>query len=195
MSSNRQFFQASKDGDLENVKKMIRNGVNVHFFVEEPLCFAAQNGHLEVVKYLISNGAHHHTNHALRWAAFYGHLEVVKYLVSKENDIHADDEKTLRLAAYNGRLDIVKYLVEECGADVHAYYDDGALRWAVNNGHLDVVKYLKSYIVSQFTKKHIDKQKRIEKSNQVFKEIRALPGIGIDYLYAFENFNHLKTIY
>ena len=136
MNLNIELIQASKGGDLSQVKSLIIEGANVH----------TEEG-----------------DYALRWAAIRGHLKVVKYLVSK-------------------------------GANVHAS-NDVALRCAAGGGHFEVVKYLKSYIVSQFTNRHIDKQKRIEKSNQVFKEIRALPGIGIDYLYAFENFNHLKTIY
>jgi len=48
------------------------------------LCWAAERGHLEVVKYLIENGANIHAadDYALRWAAYNGHLEIVKYLQS-----------------------------------------------------------------------------------------------------------------
>jgi ankyrin repeat protein len=47
--------------------------------------FASENGHLDVVKYLVSQGADitADDNYAVRWASFYGHLEVVKYLVSQ----------------------------------------------------------------------------------------------------------------
>jgi len=167
MNLNKQFIRVSEDGDFEVVKFLVDKEYDVHAFNDNALCLSAQYGHLKVVKYLVEEcGA----------------------------DVHAHDEYTLRWAAWKGHLDVVKYVVEECGADVHAR-DDYALRKAAWNEHLKVVKYLKTYNVSQFTNRHIDKQKRIEKSNQVFKQIRALPGIGIDYLYAFEHFNHLKTIY
>ena len=41
-------------------------------------------GHLEVVKYLVENGANIHGRDdlAIRWASENGHLEVVKYLES-----------------------------------------------------------------------------------------------------------------
>ena len=130
---------------------------------------------------------HVYDDHALRWAALYGHLEIVKYLIEECGaDVHTCDEQALRSAAYQGHLETVKYLIEECGADVHAWYE-GALRSAARSGHLEVVKYLvskgadvrsgddwalrraargqletvkylKSYKLSQFTKKHIDKQ-------------------------------------
>ena len=94
--------------------------------------------------------------HELRMAAAGGNLRVVKDLVEYHD---ADDydliDDALRMAAEDGHLHIVKYLVEEWETDDYALND--ALRMAVENGHLQVVKYLKRYIVSQFTKRHIDK--------------------------------------
>jgi len=164
---NKQLIEASKDGNLSQVKSLIIEGADIHAWDDIALNEAARGGHLEVVKYLVEDC---------------------------DADVHAMDDFALVLAAWGGQLEIIKYLVEECGTDIHVW-DDYVLRWAAHNGQLEVVKYLKTYNVSQFTNRHIDKQKRIEKSNQVFKQIRALPGIGIDYLYAFEHFNHLKTIY
>ena len=50
-----------------------------------------KNGHLEIVKYLVSLGAdiRSYNDYAVRWASRYGHLEVVKYLVSLEADIRS----------------------------------------------------------------------------------------------------------
>ena len=74
--------------------------------------------------------------------AKYGHLEVVKYLVSQGADIHANNERALRRACEEGHLDVVKYLVEQ-GANIHAD-NEYALHWASRKGHLEVVKYLVS---------------------------------------------------
>ncbi len=198
MNLNNQLIQASNDGDLSQVKSLIIEGADVHAWDDYVFIYAALNGHIEIVKYLVEDhdaNVHLYGDLVLRIAASNGQLEVVKYLVEDcDADVHARDDYALQTAASNGQLEVVKYLVEDCDADVHAR-DDYALRWAADYGHLEIVKYLKTYNVSQFTNRHIDKQKRIENSNQVFKEIRALPGIGIDYLYAFEHFNHLKTIF
>ena len=78
------------------------------------------------------------------WAAANGHLDMVKYLVSKGADVRARFDFALQCTAFNGHLDIVKYLVEN-GADVRAC-DDFALRWAAANRHWDIVKYLRSVL-------------------------------------------------
>jgi len=106
--------------------------------------WVAYNGHLEIVKFLVENGANIHAvdDCALRWAAESGHLEVVKYLVENGANIHAKDNWALCWAARNGHLKIVKYLVEN-GADIHAD-NNYAFCWAACNGHFEVVKYLQS---------------------------------------------------
>ena len=47
----------------------------------------------------------------------YGHLEVVKYLVEQGADIHAHDydgpDASLRMASENGHLDVVDYLISK----------------------------------------------------------------------------------
>ncbi|MNY42078.1 Ankyrin repeat protein [compost metagenome] len=69
-----------------------------------------------------------------------GHLEVVKFLLEQGADIHAESNKALRFAAIEGCLDVVKYLVEQ-GADIHAQ-NEGALQTAAQRGHIEVVKCL-----------------------------------------------------
>jgi ankyrin repeat protein len=106
------------------------------------LCWVSENGHLQIVKYLVENGADIHAinDRPLRSASKHGYLEIVKYLVENGANIHAKDDEALTLASYNGRLNVVKYLIEK-GANIHAK-DDDALKWALQNAHLEVVKYL-----------------------------------------------------
>ena len=51
-------------------------------------------------------------NYAIRWASENGHLEVVKYLVQNGADVAADDNYAIRWAAKKGHLEVVKYLVQ-----------------------------------------------------------------------------------
>src|SRR5581483_5875567 len=57
---NKALIIASENGKLEMVKYLIKEGANVHFYDDEAIMIAAQNGHLETVKYLIDKGAKIH---------------------------------------------------------------------------------------------------------------------------------------
>jgi ankyrin repeat protein len=76
---------------------------------------------------------------AIIWFVENGHLDVVKYLIEQGADIHAKNNEALRNSAEKGDLDIVKYLVEH-GAAVHSI-EDYALRYSAVKGHLEIVKY------------------------------------------------------
>ena len=60
-----------------------------------------QNGHLETVKYLVSQGADVRANddYAVQWASENGHLETVKYLVSLGANVRANDDYAVRWAS------------------------------------------------------------------------------------------------
>ncbi len=131
---------AAGNGYLEIVKYLIENDADIHAKDDEALKSASASGHLEIVKYLKEKGADN--DEALKISSLFGHLPVVKYLVENNANIHADDDSALRWASGNGHLEIVKYLVEN-EANIHANNDE-ALRYASRNGHLAVVKYLKS---------------------------------------------------
>nr|XP_054775118.1 ankyrin-3-like [Lytechinus pictus] len=95
---------------------------------------AAQNCHLDVVKYLISKGAEVNKGDykdvtALHIAAQNGHLDVVRYFISKGAEVKKGNENgwtALHIAAQNGHLDVAKYLISK----------------GTERGHLDVTKYL-----------------------------------------------------
>lgn len=84
---------------------------------------------------------------ALQWAANNGQLEIAKYLISKGAEPNVSDipgESTpLILAATSGNLEVVKMLVA-AGARTEIANQSGytALLRAARNGHPEVVKYL-----------------------------------------------------
>ena len=77
---------------------------------------------------------------ALSEAAESGHPELVRFLLTAGADINADNGHPLWVAAYRGRRDVVRILLA-AGADATAR-GDGAVRWARKNGHYDVVRLL-----------------------------------------------------
>ena len=99
------------------------------FFVENKADFrgalfsAAGNGHLQIVKYLLSVGANvnerdesQNNNSVFLQACRGGYLEIVKLLVNAGADVHAVDEfdqTALDLARYSDNEELVSYLENE----------------------------------------------------------------------------------
>jgi len=136
---------------------------------------SARNGHVSVVKYLISIGANIHDDddHALRQSAYRGKMSVVKYLVSIGADVHAYNDAAVRYSAESGCLGIVKYLVS-IGANINAH-DDYALRWSAFFGNLNMVKYLVSIGANIHTNDSILQR---SKDNGQSKVVEYLISIG-----------------
>ncbi|HZV53798.1 MAG TPA: ankyrin repeat domain-containing protein [Rhodocyclaceae bacterium] len=111
---------------------------------------AALVGNLPIVRRLVEAGADVATQgwNALHYAAFNGHVEVVQFLVSKGAalDMPAPNRQTaLMFAARNGHLEVVKILVE---ADADMDMDDPegntALDIALKAGNSQIADYLRS---------------------------------------------------
>ena len=74
---------------------------------------AAQNGHLEVLKYLREEAKAPWDSATAAWAAN-GHLHILEYLVERKYDKY--DKVRVMWAAYNGQLECLKYLHETAKA-------------------------------------------------------------------------------
>jgi len=111
-------------------------------YINYALQYAAERGHLDVVKYLIEAGADVRADNdiAFLWAVENVHLDIIKYFIKAGANVHADEDYSLLYAAKNGYLEIVECLVE-AGANIHVY-NDFALRYAAWHGYLNIVKYL-----------------------------------------------------
>ena len=140
MDKNRLLAYASGEGELGLVIWSLKIGASVHFGEGFALRQASAWGNLEVVKYLVKQGADinaaEDSYSVLYLASRRGYLEIVKYLVECGANI---TEVSLNAAVYNEHWEIVKYLVE-CGADI----TEESLIAATLNGHEEVVNFLKS---------------------------------------------------
>ncbi|MFC1841840.1 ankyrin repeat domain-containing protein [Candidatus Dependentiae bacterium] len=115
-----------------------------------PLHLAAINGYLEVVEFLVKNGAKVNEkdkwtkNTPLHLAAKYRYLKVTKFLVKNEAKVNEKNKwGNTPLHEATGHLEVVKFLVKK-GAEVNAKSNNGStpLHLAAVNGYLEVVKFL-----------------------------------------------------
>ena len=103
------------------------------------LCWAAENGHKEMVELLIPvSDPKAMESEALRWAAYYGHKDIVELLIPVSNP-KAYNSSALRLAAYYGHKNIVELLSSVSDPKAN---NSQALRWAAENGHKECVELL-----------------------------------------------------
>ena len=172
MSSNDRLIEISEDGDLDEIKSLIEStsprAINIDFQNKDgwtALMNACKEGHLDIVKYLIANGAvdtNFHTeylNTSLMVASEYGHVDVVNYLVENLRvDVNIKDNNgwtALSVACVisgnetdssNRYLSIVICLLKN-GADVNTRNKNGftPLMYASENGNVNVVKLLIDY--------------------------------------------------
>ena len=128
-------------GELDLLKYAANKGYDLRVDSDIALRKAVENGHLDVVKYLVSQGLL-----LTAWdivpSSLHGHLDVVKYLVDQGADIHLLNDIAVRYASRYGYLDVVKYLVDN-GANIRAN-DDESLRQAREKGHTEIVNYIES---------------------------------------------------
>uniref|UniRef100_K3WNV6 Ankyrin repeat protein n=1 Tax=Globisporangium ultimum (strain ATCC 200006 / CBS 805.95 / DAOM BR144) TaxID=431595 RepID=K3WNV6_GLOUD len=99
---------------------------------------AAENGHLEIVKFLHERG---NTRVGLDLAyvdriVLHGHLDVIQWLHA--NNLLTCSNYVMDSTAVYGHLDLVQWLRENHYEGCTNY----AIVWAAGNGHLEVIKWL-----------------------------------------------------
>ena len=149
--SKTSFVGHAKDGNLDVVKLFLTAGMDVNVRNDDnhtAVMRASYGGHLEMVRYLVVNGAEH-LSIALSHAAFRGHLAILLFLSERGADLGsggAGGWTPLIWAAYAGHLEVVRYLVGEGYDDLYFPSDnrwgDRALLEAARGGHLEVVRFL-----------------------------------------------------
>ena len=155
---------AAHENDIEAAKKAIEDGADINGFYrnEAAIHKAAMQGHEEMVRFLVDNGArinHKHGSHkrtALKHAAYRGHLHVVKALHEMGADLHA------------------KGTFHEGHKDAHG--------WAVHHGHDEVAEYLKKAKEDDRKKKQEALDKMVEEHEkrnlEEERKHRNLPPLG-----------------
>ena len=152
---NKELINASVKGNIDDIKKLLIAGADINTkdnaIQTTPIALAANRGHLEVVKFLFSQGAQIDAvcnigTSALMIASAKGHLEVVRFLLNAGANHRLLDIKgfsALTFAASAGNIAVCKLLIDK-GAIVDLRNPNGPtpLYIAAIKGNKGIVSYL-----------------------------------------------------
>ena len=124
---------AAKQDNMEMLKYCVANECPID---ERACAYAAENGRLEVLKYLREKVKAPWDFRTAAFAAYDGHLHILEYLVDRKYDEF--DEEACVCAAANGHLDCLKYLHETAKAP----WDEDAVQEAHENNQTECLQYL-----------------------------------------------------
>ena len=141
----KQFIEAIKNNQPEEVERLIKEGADVDANCGEALDIATQLNHNKVAHLLLEHDAFIHNSDTLQTASANGNIELMDTYIAHARQIGdpfnwASKGEALAAAAGAGQLEAVNYLVVH-KADIN-YMDDRPLSRAAAKGHLKVVKYL-----------------------------------------------------
>ncbi|KAG7382670.1 Leucine-rich repeat serine/threonine-protein kinase 2 [Phytophthora pseudosyringae] len=127
-------IEAAKAGDLAVVRQLVQGGVSFNAKDSDgrtALMWAACSGRVEIVQYLVEQGADKGT--ALMWAAEQGQLGMVQYLVERGGG----GSTAMMWAAENGHLGVVRYLAEHSVHTTHHQMPILTIKSVTSGGYLD----------------------------------------------------------
>ena len=124
---------AVRQGNLEMVKYCVANECPINM---NACAYAAQGGHLEVLKYLHEEVKAPWTSGTASFAAESAQLHILEYLFERKYDKYSTG--ACAYAAKNGHLDCLKYVHETAKAP----WDEDAVQGAHKKNHTECVQYL-----------------------------------------------------
>lgn len=148
-------LHACKHGKFEQIRKLIQYGFYQSREREDDcktcLLIASENGHVEIVKFLLQNGSSideidKTQNSCLHLAVKRNQIEVVKYLVQTHisllgNRNNENKSSEFDIACKEGHIDIIKLLLQKKDIAFWRRYSN-PLQIALENNRLGVIKIL-----------------------------------------------------
>ncbi|XP_065211472.1 uncharacterized protein LOC135839390 [Planococcus citri] len=155
IANQNKMFTALKEGNLEDVKRYLRNGADINardINLWTALHFAADGPSLEIVKFIIDQNCDINVKDLsgqspLHIAAANGRNNILEFFVNKVgipvDDLDIHHKTPLHIAAKNGNKDIVTILLKY-NADATSKDTIGctSLKYAIYHNHIDIVNIL-----------------------------------------------------
>ncbi len=159
---NAKWFDAVKEGNLAEIKRMVEAGQDIevqdtYSLKQTALGWAAFIGYLDVVEYLISKGANLYVGDtadvtsAFKSAILGGNIKVIEYLyplyggkLNLNEQDKRDGETMLMVAAGNNREEAVKFLLDK-KVDVNIVskqLNKSAYTYACESGNKNIMKMI-----------------------------------------------------
>ncbi|KAL6591921.1 ankyrin repeat-containing domain protein [Neocallimastix sp. 'constans'] len=122
--NNDEWFNAAKNGNLVQIKKMIQSGnINIdqrNYRGNTALKLAAQHGHTELTKFLIESGANidikdFYGDTALISTTYFRHIEVLKLLIKANANVNARNHRgvtALSFAVVYNNFEMANILID-----------------------------------------------------------------------------------
>lgn len=144
---NDELWAAARKGDAATVKALLAKGADVNAklrYGTTALSYAADRGHLDVVKVLVEHGAElnikdtFYNSPPLSWAAYNGHTEVVKFLLEKGAE---GKETALMSGIQDGNLEMINAALAVGGFSAETL--TSALSTATQGNKTEIIETLK----------------------------------------------------
>lgn len=137
------FFHAAIIGDIPFLKQYLQKyDGNPHPELDFALCESTKVGNLNVVEYLVAEGAHvgSRLHAALLTVSEKGYTSIVRRLLDHGADLCFSDNRALIISAEHNHFDVGQLLIEH-GGDIHTQ-KDFPLRFSIYSHNLPAVQFL-----------------------------------------------------
>ena len=137
--------EVSKYGLLDEVKRLIQQGVDPTVNNNKSIRWSSEYGHLDVVRELLKDPRVNPSvkdNSAIRLSSDKGHVEVVRELLKDPRvDPRVFNNLPIITSSMSGHVEVVKLLLKDPRVDPSAD-NNYAIRWASRFGQIEVVREL-----------------------------------------------------
>jgi len=148
------FLEACEDGNLKKIKEIFKKSkIDINYrnnSNKTGLIYASKNGHINIVKFLVENGADLNiqdinNNTALMFAIFYNNTEIAQYLITQGSDLSLRNihGSILHVAVCVDNLVIIDELYNRgCDLNDKDNNKNTCIFIATINKNYNIVKYL-----------------------------------------------------